>query len=142
MRLPSSLPGEWEGLSNSLQRRFQKAEFYAKKLANGPWQLLEGWQTSGVCWRFSLLIDHPEALVEFSEAVRRDGFHVSNLHWPLNQLFEPSDSCPQADWFARRILNLWVDDTVNLDWIEACCASLWDWSHLVKLVKLSDLREQ
>ena len=59
-----------------------------------------------------LLNDFPEKLVDFSEAVRRDGFHVSNLYWPVNTFFRPSDSCPNADQFARRIESL-VDQSVG-----------------------------
>jgi hypothetical protein len=62
--------------------------------------------------------------VEFSEAVRRDGFHVSNLYWPVNDFFNPRDVCPNADQFARRIVNLWVDKTVNTQWVERCAESV------------------
>ena len=54
-------------------------------------------------------MNFPDKLVDFSEAVRRDGFHVSNLYWPVNDFFRPSDPCPNADHFARRVVNLWVD---------------------------------
>jgi hypothetical protein len=63
-------------------------------------------------------------LVDFSDAVRRDGFHVSNLYWPVNDFFRPSDHCPNADEFARRIINLWVDQTVDRQWVEKCARSL------------------
>lgn len=132
LSLPSDLPQLWPELPKRLGLRYQKAQSYADQLANGPWQLLNQWQNSGVCWRYSLLIDNADQLINFSEAVRQGGFHVSNLYWPLNQLFAPQDYCPAADQFARRIVNLWVDDNVSLDWVEACAASLWRFSDLAR----------
>ena len=124
-KLPTTLADDWQALPESLARRYRRAEQYAEALRGGPWLLLEGWRESGVCWRFSLLFDSPEQLVTFSESVRRDGFHVSNLYWPINQLFRPQDVCLAADSFARRIVNLCVNDTVDEKWIKQCCASLW-----------------
>lgn len=114
----------WENLPSSLNRRLDLARIYAEALQGGAWQLLTGYEQSGVCWRFSLLIDRPEKQVAFSEAVRQDGFHVSNLYWPVNQFFKPSDECPNADSFGRRIVNLWVDSSVNADYVSRCCQSL------------------
>ncbi len=125
MKDPAALAQAWQGLRASVERRYRKAEIYAGKLAGGPWQLLNAWRKSGVCWRYSLLVDFNDPLASFSESVRHDGFHVSNLYWPVNQFFYPSDACPNADTFARRIMNLWVDDTVDLDWVRRCGECLW-----------------
>jgi hypothetical protein len=124
MKDPASLPAVWDKLPRAVENRRRKAELYAEKFSGGPWRLLNGWQTSGVCWRYSLLIDEPRQLVPFSEAVRRDGFHVSNLYWPLNDFYRPDDHCPEADSFARRIVNLWVDDSVDREWVGRCADSL------------------
>ncbi|MCP3958318.1 MAG: hypothetical protein GY719_10745 [bacterium] len=121
----SALAAGWHELATILERRFEKAEICCELLEDeGPWSLLAGWRTSGVCWRFSLLFDAPDRLVAFSEAVRRDGFHVSNLYWELSSFFRPEDACPRADRFARRIVNLWVDDSVSVDSVRRCCESL------------------
>ena len=115
----------WEALPESLERRLKMANIYQQKLAgHSKWQLLKGFQESGVCWRFSLLLNQPEQQVAFSEAVRRDGFHVSNLYWATNQFFNPGDVCGGAAYFSRRIVNLWVDDSVDADYVERCCDSL------------------
>lgn len=114
----------WDNLPESLERRLELARLYAKGLQGGKWQLLTGYEQSGVCWRFSLLIDNPDKQVAFSEAVRRDGFHVSNLYWSVNQFFNPADECPNADSFGRRIVNLWVDSSVDADYVRRCCESL------------------
>jgi dTDP-4-amino-4,6-dideoxygalactose transaminase len=125
MKEPAALSRAWQGLPALLERRYRKAEVYAKKLLGGPWQLLNAWRESGVCWRYSLLLNFADPLAAFSESVRRDGFHVSNLYWPVNQFFCPDDVCPSADAFARRVLNLWVDDSVDADWVQQCGDSLW-----------------
>jgi dTDP-4-amino-4,6-dideoxygalactose transaminase len=114
----------WEGLPVSLAHRLQLANIYAERLPSPHWRLLTAFQQSGVCWRFSLLLDNPEQQVACSEAVRRDGFHVSNLYWSANQFFNPADECPDADSFGRRIVNLWVDSSVDADYVHRCCDSL------------------
>jgi dTDP-4-amino-4,6-dideoxygalactose transaminase len=124
MKTASELASAWGRLQQSLDHRYRNAGEYDDILARGTWQRLTQWRQSGVCWRYSLLIDSPDALVEFSEAVRRDGFHVSNLYWPVNDFFRPDDHCPNADRFARRIINLWVDTTVDLHWVRKCAESL------------------
>lgn len=124
MKRPAALANAWPRLRELLQHRYENARLYENALALGPWHRLSQWQESGVCWRYSLLVDFPEKLVDFSEAVRRDGFHVSNLYWPVNTFFRPSDLCPNADQFARRIVNLWVDQSVDGRWVQRCAQSL------------------
>jgi len=124
MKDPAALAGAWAQLQQIMQHRYRNAQQYEEVLAEGPWQRFSQWQQSGVCWRYSLLVNFPEKLVDFSEAVRRDGFHVSNLYWPVNDFFRPSDRCPNADQFARRIVNLWVDQTVDRQWVQKCADSL------------------
>ena len=86
MNNPAALAAEWHQLPTVLQHRYSNAQGYDELLQEGQWQLLSQWKQSGLCWRYSLLVDFPDKLVEFSEAVRRDGFHVSNLYWPVNAL--------------------------------------------------------
>jgi dTDP-4-amino-4,6-dideoxygalactose transaminase len=124
MKHPAVLADAWPQLQQKLRHRYENAKHYDASLSSGPWNLLSQWRESGVCWRYSLLVDFPEKLVEFSEAVRRDGFHVSNLYWPVNDFFCPVDACPNANDFARRIVNLWVDDTVDQAWVQKCAESL------------------
>jgi dTDP-4-amino-4,6-dideoxygalactose transaminase len=124
MKNPGALAESWPRLQQLLDHRKRNAELYETMLRSGPWCLLDGWRQSGVCWRYSLLVDFPEKLVEFSEAVRRDGFHVSNLYWPVNEFFRPEDSCPNAERFARSVVNLWVDQTIDPEYVRQCARSL------------------
>jgi len=122
--LDAPLAEAWPQLDSILERRLHLARIYQAELQGGPWTLLTDYERSGVCWRFSLLLHPPEKQVALSEAVRRDGFHVSNLYWPVEQFFDPADACPNADWFARRVLNLWVNQRVDADYVRRCCDSL------------------
>jgi dTDP-4-amino-4,6-dideoxygalactose transaminase len=124
MKNPAALLNAWPRLPDVLRHRHVNAEKYDAALSNGPWKRLHRWHESGVCWRYSLLVDFPDKLVQFSETVRHDGFHVSNLYWPVNDFFRPSDECPNAASFARRIVNLWVDQTVDQEWVQRCAESL------------------
>lgn len=124
MKNPAALLKAWRNLPKVLQRRARNADLYDSALSTGNWQILGKWRESGICWRYSLLVNFPDQLVTFSEAVRRDGFHVSNLYWPVNDFFRPTDRCPEADRFARRIVNLWVDSTVDPEWVANCAKSL------------------
>jgi dTDP-4-amino-4,6-dideoxygalactose transaminase len=121
---PEPLAATWPTLPAVLERRRRKAELYSEGLSSGPWATLDGWRDSGVCWRYTLLTEFPEQTVAFCERVRADGFHVSNLYWPPNQFFKPEDACPNAEEFARRVVNLWVDDSVDEAWVRRCVASV------------------
>ncbi len=119
-----SLPDLLRSLPQNLELRRRKAESYGERLQGGPWRLLDGWRASGVCWRFSLLLDTGDRCGIVSEMMRRRGFDVSNLFWPLHELFDPGESCPEAERYGRRVINLWVDDTVDYDRVETCAQSL------------------
>lgn len=124
MKNPARLLSDWARLPEILHHRYLNGQQYEQALKNGPWQQISQWRESAVCWRYSLLFDFPQKLVAFSDAVRHDGFHLSNLYWPVCDFFRPSDKCPNADRFARRIVNLWVDHTIDPKWVERCSASL------------------
>jgi dTDP-4-amino-4,6-dideoxygalactose transaminase len=111
------LIAQWNELPANLSQRFAKAECYENELRGGAWTFLNGWHTSGVCWRFSLLVDFPEQLLSFIEKIRSHGALASNLYWPLSEFFRPDDECPAAQSFAKRVLNLCVDASVSLEYV-------------------------
>jgi dTDP-4-amino-4,6-dideoxygalactose transaminase len=126
---PEKIAEAFTQLDGILERRQKKADLYTSLLKDGPWQIMDNGRTSGCCWRFSVLFDKPESVYSFSEAVRKDGFHVSNLYWPVNQFFNPDDECPSADHIGRRIINLWVDDSVSEEYVRSCAESMLRNSH-------------
>lgn len=124
MKNPAALLNTWGQLDRVLAHRLHNAEQYDRVLEDSGWRRLNQWRHSGVCWRYSLTVNFPDQLVLYCEAVRRDGFHVSNLYWPVNDFFLPTDVCPNAENFARRIVNLWVDSSVDDRWVSNCAKSL------------------
>ncbi len=129
---PVPLLRDWPSLGERLAARYEKAKLYARSLAGGPWRLLDGWQASGVCWRFSLLLDNPQHTVALSEALRKDGFYVSNLYWPPAHFFRPSDATPHADRIARCVINLWVNEQVDRAGVLATCERLWRYAEQLR----------
>jgi dTDP-4-amino-4,6-dideoxygalactose transaminase len=121
---PTLLGGRLANLPQSLAVRRSKAKIYGSELEGGPWQILDGWIRSGVCWRFTILVNEPGCQAELTKAVRMAGFHASNLYLPLSQLFSEDDVSPNAERFASRVMNLWVDDSVDSDWVRACARSV------------------
>lgn len=121
----SLLAEEFKKLKENNKLRYEKANIYSTLLSNNiQITILEGWERSGVCWRFSFLLNNPENVITFSEELRKQGFHVSNLYWPVNFFFKPDDICKNAYFFARRVINLWVDKTVDLKTVEKCAQSI------------------
>jgi dTDP-4-amino-4,6-dideoxygalactose transaminase len=123
MSQPETLAGMWCELAPRLAHRQANAARYVEALAGGSWRLLEGWRTSSVCWRFTLLVaaQHQMAL---TSAVRGDGALVSNHYWPVHSFFRPEDRCPHAVELGQRVVNLWVDQRTTREAVSACAASL------------------
>ncbi len=115
---------EWMCLEHILQERQIKAEKYQTLLSSLPLNFISNFKQSGICWRFTVLYSNEDKLVEASEAIRNEGFHVSNLYWPLNQFYNTSDHCPNAELFGKRVLNFWLDSRTDSSWIEKCCESI------------------
>lgn len=110
-----------EGIQDNFEMRMEKAHVYHKALFNLPGvQILTQLNNGENCWRFSFCIPDAEGLVSFSETLRKKGFHVSNLYWPPNRFFKPEDSCPKAYFIANRIVNFWVDDSVDMTYVNSC----------------------
>ncbi len=114
----------WELLDQNIANRNAKAQLYREKLAANDKVRIISNAASNVCWRFSLVLDNTLDLHEISEQVRKDGFHVSNLYWPVNEFFYPSDTCPNTKFISRNIINLWVDASVNEEYVIRCAESL------------------
>lgn len=109
------------GLTENYTRRMAKANLYLETLSDAEGlNVITTLSPGENCWRFTFCIKQPEALIDFSEKLRKDGFHVSNLYWPPNRFFNPADPCPNANIMARSIVNLWVDDMVSESQVQAC----------------------
>lgn len=116
---------EWNNIDSNNLERIEKADVYLNLLIkHRSIKSISDYQNSKVCWRYSILIDNKTDLINISDKIRQDGFHVSNLYWPLNFFFNSNDICLNSYTFARRIINLWVDKSINKKYVEACSKSL------------------
>ena len=119
-----ALADQWPTLPERLERRRRLATLYARELSGGAWTLLDGWRSSGVCWRFTLLVDDPRMQQPLAAALRAAGFHASTLYPPLSICFHEPQPCPAAEAFWRRVINLWVDESVDETYVRACAQAL------------------
>ncbi len=119
-----TIVARWPDLGAALRRRSRKAELYDRILSDGCVTRLNNWQQSGVCWRYSALLNTEREFESTVESIRRNSFHVSSLFWPLNRIFSSDDACPDAEYFARRVINLWVDDRVSEEYVLGCATLL------------------
>jgi dTDP-4-amino-4,6-dideoxygalactose transaminase len=116
---------EWNNIDIYNLDRIEKAEIYSSILNNNKSiEIISNYQQSKVCWRYSILIDNEDNLIDISDKIRLNGFHVSNLYWPVNFFFNSNDICVNAYTFARRIINFWVDKSIDKKYVEACSKSL------------------
>lgn len=120
-----SLVDSWKSLKNNVNKRFEKAKLYQKCLNdNCEITILSQFENSKICWRFSILLNPKYDISIFSESIRKDGFHVSNLYWPVNDFFLPEDISPNAKYISHHIINLWVDSSVDETYIINCSNSI------------------
>ena len=117
----SSLSKSWKMLDENLNIRYENAELYRKKLSmNADITIISQHEKSKVCWRFSFLLNPRFNVSIISELIRKDGFHVSNLYWPVNDFFYPEDFCPNAKFISKHIINLWVNSTIDKPYVVNC----------------------
>jgi dTDP-4-amino-4,6-dideoxygalactose transaminase len=115
----------WWNLKRSLSHRLKMIMLYEYHLSpQKHLRFISTYGTYNPVWRLTLFVSVTAKQVALSEAVRKDGFHVSNLYWPVHQFFNPSDECWIADYLSCGLINLWVDSSVDEDYVERCCESL------------------
>jgi dTDP-4-amino-4,6-dideoxygalactose transaminase len=114
-----------DGLEANLAARRAVAMQYHEGLADlAPRvQRCTGWLASGVVWRYTFLIDDPEATLAATGALRAAGLNASNHYWSVAQLMF-DQQLPASTYVSRRLVNLWVDRTTSAAAIEATLAVL------------------
>jgi len=88
--------------------------------------LLGGYTTQisdniGVDWRYNFLVE-PEHQQLLLKRLHKKGFKASSWHPPSDIFWQErsrddSTPTPNADWVGDRIINLWVDDSVDDEYI-------------------------
>lgn len=103
-------------LQEEVDRRRRNWQAYREHLQHPLIQHLEPAGTF-TPWRFSFLLD-PSVCDSVVEALRGHGIDVSQWYPPLHRWYPSGRSQPASDfqtarWLEPRMVNLWVDDTVD-----------------------------
>lgn len=104
-------------LPHITEQRRRKAFLYRKFLVHPEIKHLEIKETDTI-WRYSILISNPSNLYDITNGLRNAGFHASNLYWNVDDFFYGSDDLVNAKYISKRILNLWVDESVDESYIK------------------------
>ncbi len=62
-------------------------------------------------YRYTIVLKDDTDLEDFSEYLRQNGVNCSNLYIPINRFYGDT-GCPQANAFAHKCVNLWVEPSI------------------------------
>jgi len=100
-------------IETMIQSRLEKSDIYQDILSCLPVKLPKI-RNGSVPWRYTFMVDEPEHQVQLTMSLRSNGFNASNWYPSLSQDWgEPSESCSNADYFEKHVINLWVDSSVS-----------------------------
>ena len=79
-----------------------------------------------VPWRFCVLLPNEKKQKLITNKLRETGFHASNWYEPASIYFdkkkiEHSDTLENSKIFSKRILNLWIDEKTDEEYIRKSC---------------------
>lgn len=100
-------------LEASIDHRLTMAALYRYLIPEEIGNHISHFDTSGNCWRYTILLNETIAQEDFIASLRRKGYQATDLYWPLDTLLGDAPSCPNALELGKRIVNLPVDKTVN-----------------------------
>jgi dTDP-4-amino-4,6-dideoxygalactose transaminase len=98
-----------ENMKDLRLKRVERARFYKNNITNASVKTVHGYDT---CWRYPILLKSPDLTVSLTKKLRKANINASNHYFPLHILIG-GESCPEAENISRKIINLWVDDTIN-----------------------------
>jgi dTDP-4-amino-4,6-dideoxygalactose transaminase len=102
---------DWNSLHARITKRNLRAKALKKALSDLPIFCPEV-QNGDAIWRYTVQFPTRETADRFLVALRRHGGLVSNLYYPLHQLYSPDSPLPTRE-LAPRLVNLWVDESVD-----------------------------
>jgi dTDP-4-amino-4,6-dideoxygalactose transaminase len=108
-------------LPRELDARLRRAETYHQALATLPVRQSDNWRRSGSVWRYTFMLPTAEETLCVTASLRRNAIHASNHYWSLADLFCSDKSLPNTGVFCPRVLNLWVDDVADAEYIRKSC---------------------
>ena len=104
-------------LEDNGENRRRRALMYRSYLSDLPCQFLP-YSINTVPWRYTIIMWKMDGneVQDCTEALRAEGIDVSNLylplHWLAPELVEATE-CRRAEFVSPRIMNFWVDNTVD-----------------------------
>jgi len=115
-----------ESLPANLKARLARAEQYYDLFATLPIRQSDNWRRSGCVWRYTIMLRNAEETIRVTASLRRNNIHASNHYWSLADVFNADTSVLNASAFSPRVLNLWVDEVANADYIRKSCRVIAD----------------
>lgn len=106
---------DWHELPTRIKRRNEIASSLNAALANLP-VVLPPIRNGDAIWRYSVRFPNREAADRFVIRLRQRGGLVSQLYYPLHQLYHPGLQL-QTKSFAPGLVNLWVDEAVGKSYV-------------------------
>jgi dTDP-4-amino-4,6-dideoxygalactose transaminase len=113
-------------LPANLQARLERAEQYREKLSALPIRQSDNWRRSGCVWRYTVMLRTAEETMRVTAHLRRNSIHASNHYWSLADVFNGGESGSNTALFCPRVLNLWVEETADRDYIGKSCRLIAD----------------
>jgi len=114
------LDEELASLRDNVSSRVARARRYRDLLSRlgDSVQLSNAWEDSGVIWRYTLLVREPAKLLEVTAQLRNNLIHASNHYWSVADLMYDQKSLRNSAYVSPRLLNLWVDEAADDEYIE------------------------
>jgi dTDP-4-amino-4,6-dideoxygalactose transaminase len=117
-----------DDLPRNAERRRKMVSLYRKYLSGAQVRFLD-YRSDQVPWRFTVVASTLSGgmVHECTEALRSDGLDVSNLYLPVQWLAPgriEDTGCPEAEAAGVRVINLWVDDSVDEEKIEKAAGTI------------------
>lgn len=98
-------------LDSIRQRRHARYRHYADGITSAA-VTVPDLHAGSTCWRCPLVFESARLADTVTARLRAQGIPASNHYFPLSVLFG-AEPCPEGESVARRIVNLWVDDSLT-----------------------------
>ena len=103
--------------SNGVGIRYEKTLLYQMLLSDMDKYIMtpDIGEGSSV-YRYSFMVREKNVAQSLSDYLRDNGINCSNLYLPVSKFYNNNDT-KNAEFFAERVINLWVDDVANEKYI-------------------------
>ena len=111
-------------INNSIDRRRNLSSIYYDILINKNVQIITDYYID-IPWRFSILLQSNDKQKIITSKLRHNNYHASNWYDSVMIYFKSNeiityDNLENSYFFAQRILNLWVDESITIEYTHEC----------------------